>query len=500
MPGPVPAWLATALLAVAAGALASCSDSTAPAPLPGLHVVEMPRTSANDTIGAELQGVLIAQLNDSAGRPLPGVEVGMVPIRPPGTPPDDFVLFLHTAADASEWWADQLELLTDAAGAVRVRVKLGSVAGEIPLVLYAETPKGLLVDTTIFVVTPGAPASIDLQPADSALYEGGSYKLRPRVLDRGGNERGERPTLATDSSAISLSTDDAVKGRQLGRALVVATLDGIADSAWVSVVPHGVLAAVRTVGTDRAVQLVTFELDGSELAILATRTIEQVGWAASGAQLAFVDKSESGYYYGGRIFLRDDQGMERPLLADYTDYETQTSPRFSFDEECVYFAGRSSNAAILRVHPDGTGLETVVAAPTSPNSRYYNPAPSPDGRYVAYSASFDPVTRILDLATGEVAEGPQGRQPRWIIATDSLVVSTDTGFVILRADGAAVRSVRTPLFNDSPFDRSPDGRWVAVSTDRSQWGPRTIDLVNLDSGMRLPLGFSEGMIWPAWKP
>lgn len=498
--------LAMMLGAVAATVLLSCSDSTAPSALPGLHVIEFPRTSEHDTIGTELPGLLVVQLNDSVGRPRAGALVAFQPLRSPGVPFDERVLLFHDPADPSNWsspFGAQLE--TDSSGRVRAMVMLGNVAGSVEAVLSAQSPGGSVVlDTVRFKVSPGAPASIDLQPVDSALYEGGSYALRTRVFDRMHNERDDRPTAATDSAAIVLGADMIVSARHVGRALLLATLGDLVDSAWVSVVPHGVLAATRPGFGDQPDQLLEFELDGSDFRVLDTRSIEQVSWAPSGARMTFVDRSAMGYFYGGRVFLRDAQGVERPLLADYTDYETQRSPRLSYDEEWVYFAGRTTWTSIVRAHPDGTGYEVVAVPPNDSYGSYYDPAPSPDGRYVAYAAfsncCLQNGVRILELATGNTVVGPDVSQPRWMPSSDSIVTSNSAGFAIVRLDGTVARTVASPLYGGSPFDLSPDGRWVAVSTNHGEWGARTIDLVNLDDGMRLPLGFTTDMGSPAWRP
>ncbi len=490
---------------VGAALLLSCSDPTSPIRLPGLHVVALPHTSAHDTIGSELPGLLEVQLNDSVGRPLANTPVSFKPLSPPGVSPFEEVILFHAPADSSNWWSVLgIQLDTDSSGTVQALVKLGNVAGRVEAVLRAQFPGGgSVVDTVRFLVAPGAPVSIDLQPGDSALYEGGSYALRMTVFDRAHNERDDRPTIGSDSTAISLG-GGAVSARHVGRALLLARLGDVVDSAWVSVVPHGVLAATRAGFGDQPDQLLQFELDGSDFQVLDARSIEQVSWAPSGKQLTFVDRSAMGYFYGGRVFLRDAQGAERPLLADYTDYETQISPRFSSDEKWVYFAGRTTWTSIVRAHTDGTGFETLASPPIDSYGSYFDPAPSPDGRYLAYTA-FSPCClqsglRIVELATGNTVLGPAVSQPRWMVGSDSIVASTGAGFSIVRLDGTVARTVAAPLYGGAPFDLSPDGKWVAVSSNHGEWGPRTIDLVRLEDGMRLPLGYTIDMGSPAWRP
>jgi len=209
-----------------------------------------------------------------------------------------------------------------------------------------------------------------------------------------------------------------------------------------------------------------------------------------------------GYFYGGCVFLRDSLGNERPLLADYTDYETQASPRFSYDDSRVYFAGRTTYPDILRAHLDGTGIDTVAIPPADSYGGYWEPAPSPDGRYIAYTdcCSANPL-RVLDVSTGQTVTGLPGRQPRWIARTDTIVTVTATGFVLLRPDGTVVRTIPCALSELTLFDLSPDGRWIAVSANvDAEASALHIDLISLDTGLRLPLGYTKDMGSPAWRP
>lgn len=511
--------LAVAFVVLAATTL-SCSDSTAsdstvPEVHPGFQIIELPRTTQHDTVRTVIPGTLVVALEDSVGRPRVGTEVSILAIWPNGTPTFSDLLLLRDAVDSSHAWSKfGVQLLTDYQGIVRARVKLGDVAGELGLLIAAQSPSGLVTDTLHFLVNPGSPVSIDLQPNDSTLYTGGSYSLRARVFDALGNERYDEVTTSTDSTAITITTDGLVAAQHIGRALVRGTVADVVDSAWVSVVPHGILVASRSHTGSHPDQLLQFELDGSDLTVLDGRSIEQPSFSPSGTRMVFVDRSESAYFDKGRVFVRESDGGEHPLISDYVDYqEAQQSPRFSADEQWVYYSGGTGHWGIWRVHPDGTGSE-LVADPPNDGSIIYgyssDPAPSPDGRYVAYVPWLPCCDllglRILDLDSRDTVVGPYAYHMRWIPGTDSLVVSTvdgyneSTGFAIVTLDGTVVRRIADPLRGESPFDISPDGHWIAVSSNDPSNGVRRIHLINLDTGTRLPLGFSNDMGSVAWHP
>ncbi|HKG90949.1 MAG TPA: hypothetical protein VKA84_03585 [Gemmatimonadaceae bacterium] len=504
-----PAVLPLVLLLAGAGALA-CRDAEAPAPRPGFRFLERPRATGGDTVGVELPGRLVVVLYDSAGKPRADAEVGVLAVTPPGGSSFDPALEFRPADRPDAPWSDVWQTRTDSLGRASFAVKLGTVAGQMVAALYWNGRRLDQSDTVQFAVLPGAAARVEMLPKDTALYVGRSYQLRMRVLDAHGNVRGDPVAVRSDSSAVAVAAGGAVRGERIGRALVRATAGRAADSAWASVVPAGTLAATR-IAAGMSDHLAQLNLDGSELRVVVPRPVHTVAFASSGGWMAIVDGSE-GRYGNGRIFVRDAQGAERPLLPDYDDYnETQQGPRSSADDRWIYFAGRTTyHTSILRVHPDGSGLDTVAAPQAGTGSAFRDPAPSPDGRMVAFLGGTSCATacsaaggiQVRDLGTGAtIAAGLPGEQPRWIPGTDTLVVSTPAGFIVMRPNGAVVRRIAFPLSGFSPFDLSPDGRWIAVATDAvPPMGWRQVVLLSLDGKLRLPLAFTGGVVAPIWHP
>ena len=499
----------TALLATTAVILAGCSDSTGPRDRTGFLLLERPQSTNGDTVDTRLSGALVLLLRDSAGRPLPGADILLRGRIPDGMSLFTEVLrFRNPEQPFAQWSRRWHSVRTDAEGVIRVEVMLGTVAGKIDLEMIGMTPEFQATDTISFMVHAGAPAALEIGPSDSAVYVGGSYQLRLRVVDRYGNARPEQPTTSAAHDTVTVTVTGRVTGERIGRATVHGVFGGLLDSAAVSVVPRGVIAATRSgLGDQRPDQLLQFELDGSALQVLGARSIERPSWSPSGALLTFVDHGGPDDIYGGRIRIRTATGTEYRLLTAQDEYDMVDAPRFDREEAWVYFAGFTSWPSIMRAPVSGGIAETVVARDPEGYGGFYDPAPSPDGRYVAYVAYANCCivngVRILDLVTGQTAQGPYLWNPRWIEESGTIIGYRELetpGFVEVRPDGSVVREIPFALYGASPFDVSPDGRWVVVSTDFATFWTRHLFLFDLETGVHLPLGYSADMGAPAWKP
>ena len=104
---------------------------------------------------------------------------------------------------------------------------------------------------------------------------------------------------------------------------------------------------------------------------------------------------------------------------------------------------------------------------------------------------------ILDLATDSLTSlGVNGVSPRWSPTTDSIAyVDVDGRVKVLAGDGTGLRAV-TPM--GQPFaialDWSPDGQWLLARDSYA------LELIQVSSGMILPLGYATGMSDPVWRP
>lgn len=505
-------------LLVALLALVGCHDSTAPENSGPLWVLQRPVTTDHDTVDTELPGALLVAVYDSGGKPLPRAAVSIRGVAAdttvlgrtalyagyPGTSP------MQWEALSPEPYAFVMWRTTDSIGQLHVPIKLGGIAGRLGVKLAVVGQEARSTYTVWFDVHPGAPARVALLPHDTAVYADRTYQLRPRVVDRYGNARPEQPTVTADSTSATVTSAGLVTGRAFGRARFRATWSALADSAWVSVVPQGRLAAVSSYPS----HLVRVNTDGSEYrASESEKSVDYISWAPSGARMAIQDNGGATpyCYYGGFAAVLDTLGSERQLLpvGDCSNFmEAQRTPRFSHDETWVYFeraryasGAGSFGSTLFRVHPDGTGLEGVVAPGDTTVLAGMHPAPSPSGRYLAYMV-YNPYPtsefRVLDSVTGRTTAITGIDGALWMQRGDTLVAlrsAPTPALVLLRPDGSEVRSV--PYVSGwsgfLPYDVSPDGHWIVIQRNG-------FELVSLETGLRLPLAFTVGLGAPAWRP
>ncbi|KAL4816219.1 hypothetical protein BDW67DRAFT_185043 [Aspergillus spinulosporus] len=186
------------------------------------------------------------------------------------------------------------------------------------------------------------------------------------------------------------------------------------------------------------------------------------------------NSTKKGVFYMNRIapgtselYISTANGsFERPLLASPI-YEYHAS--FSPSGEWITFTGERSgdgNSDIYRVRPDGSDLQLLLSTPSMEDSVVL----SPDGTLAAYVSTENGYRAniwVLDIETGK----------RWNV--------TDTPL--------SRRSVNETLMNG--YFRpswSPDGRWIAFSSDRNtDWRGHGDDTSTKP-------GYSLGS--PSWSP
>jgi Tol biopolymer transport system component len=67
---------------------------------------------------------------------------------------------------------------------------------------------------------------------------------------------------------------------------------------------------------------------------------------------------------------------------------------------------------------------------------------------------------------------------------------------LMNADGTNVHVNTAPgrNYSEGLFSWSPDGVWLAAR------GPSSIELLNIDTGLVIPLGYTASYDSPAWRP
>ena len=505
-------------------ALTACTSSEPPTEPPGTtpSVTIVGGSALNDTVVAAPARTLTLLVRTSAGAAAgrigvtltattlftrSGLEGAIVAMlrngTPPGTPP---LVAAYTDT-------------TDAQGRLSVTVFMGGIAGSGGIVVTA--PAIGLNDTVPVTVRAGRTVTVVVEPLDTAVYVGASYRLRTLALDRFGNARDTVAQFSGATGGIALSGDGRVTGTAIGRSRLIATAGPFTDTAFVSVVPTGAIAAHETPSTlTGSFRVVTVNLDGSGYRVVATESPGTPGsgsilgghsmrpaWDRLGRTLVFQDVSGEALTTSTdsaitRLFITDLTAAPRRLLAP-SFLNSQRDAVFAADGATVYFRGTRGgfSSRIWRVNTDGTGL--AVVSPELGSIGSDHPAISPDGTELAYSSGT--TIRIRTLATGAERVLPvTGRAPHWspdgsLIAYVNTMNDAFPGELrLVRADGTADRAVVTdgPASFDPVMDWSPDGRFIIVA--RLEYG--RLDLVSVASGQRIPLPYAVNLSAPAWRP
>ena len=281
----------------------------------------------------------------------------------------------------------------------------------------------------------------------------------------------------------------------------------------------------RTAGTegstDERLQMFVADRDGSNV-IAVTPPLEAPDWADTAPD------SQSVVYITGNpaaqsLYVADLRQPGEPRKLDLGDAPMSASfPNFLGPAGTeVVFRGRvpgslGGHSGIFAIHPDGTGLRPITPTDGNPNDGYLFPQPSPDGRYIAYTA-WDPVLEglrihLVDLRTGDDR-----------IVTD---VSRSDGFATFSPDSQRIVYVsylpgRNQIWagkvdgsepplpmgpnyvqKDEQFVSgifSPDGQSVLVSDPVSQES-RLIDVATGGDGQVIPWAAADISGWQRLAP
>ena len=465
--------------------LNACGDGgpAQPAGVPSLTIVS--GSGVSDTVEARLSQALLVELRGNTREPEPGAVIRFeTRAIDPADPLSESSALVSRNGSAT--YETAVVDTTDSPGRASVLVALGPRPLEAVVIVTA--PDFALSDTARYTVEPGDAVAIHVAPADTAVYVGNTVTLRTVVVDRLENPREDAVVYSASGSAVSISSH-VVTGQAVGRATIVARAGPWLDTAFVTVPPQATIAAK----TPEAVAIIN--ADGSGYRELTAARYEgfTTDWSPSGAEVAFDGTT------GAPLRAVDLAGSERLVTQVGTGWRLY--PAYSPDGLWIYHARQGAPWQLYRIRPDGTGDEPVL---TGLAVNTVAPSLAPDGSrlvYVVTGGGGNDSLMTLDLATGQqTAINVGGHTPRWSPAGDLIAyVNTTAGnsLEVVTPSGTDRREVGKPGGHYSlGIDWSPDGRWLVAR----RGGLNAIEIIEVQTGMILPLAFTGAMFGPSWRP
>lgn len=468
--------IAATLTCTAAALLAGCGGEggTTPEPPtgpPGITIVS--GSGVADSVQAILPPLVI-ELRDEAGHLLPNTDVQFEAEVIPVSNAPFRIPRLYIRTDKP--FSDYAQALTDANGRATLQVAMGSVLGPASITISA-LPRRVDVKAT-YEVRPGAPATIEFAPQDTALRPGLSFTPRVTLRDRLRNVVPGTLTLTRGNAAVAV-TGTLVQAQTVGRTFVTLQVAHARDSIGVSVVPPGTLAAVGPQG------LVLMQTDGSGRSVVSASG-RAPRWMPDGQTLVFWDNAT------GRMVRANTATHATATLLPgsygFSPYPAQAG-------DWIYFVRPlQSGTALWRVRPDGTDAAVVPGFVEQDHVHLADPAPSPDGTRLAY-VQFPGNLRVAAIGTGAVLSETPGNSPVWSPNGEWIAYRAGLPLRVMRPDGTGGRVIGAGDYLWG-LDWSSTGEWVIARSI-----PRNVlELIHVQNGTIIPLPFSADLESPAWKP
>lgn len=491
-------------------AIAACGSGTGPSEVPAARIEVLAGGGSRDTIDAVLDTALRIRVRRSGDSIAAHVVVRFASLLrterklsfQPYTAATTFVGTL-TSPNVGTLAVDS----TSSEGIASIRVVLGEDADTGGVIV--SVPELGLVDTVRYLILPGHPVTLVMTPADTTVTVGHSLHLTAVVVDRLSNPVQVPIVFQASSDSLTVSAQGDVTAGVPVRGFVVARATGIArmDTAGVSVVPAGTIAAVQTVTLGGG--LAILDLDGSNgRAIPVPIQPFDVGpeWAPDLQSLAVVG---NGFLFnvtlaGAATSLTENSNVIGPVQG--VDYAP--------DGAWIYFSAptcNNSNGALFKVAPGGGALirlsPSLAGALTECgylNQRY--PSVSPDGtRLLFENDSVTPsLIQVMALGAGTInGLGVTGSRPRWSPSGSQIAYNADSAVWVMNADGTSPHEI-SPA--GKPFAPgvawSPAGDWLLVREVLTPFLSTRIDLLNLATSQLIPLPYTAGYYayaLPAWR-
>jgi hypothetical protein len=468
-----------------------CGDPAAPSePLP-VPRIEFRSGPAGDTIDRRLTEPLVLRVVPPEGTPRAGHVVRLSALwgleHQRGEQRATILL-----DQSNNIWLDRLVLTSDSVGDVRSRLMMGPVSGRGGVV--ATVPALGLVDTVFIDIRPGRAVALRMEPSDTAILIGASYRFQVHARDRRWNPRPD--SVNVSSGAGAELRDGTVRGLEHARVPLSVAAGSLRDTAWVSIVPRATLAAVRQpTSSDDTAGVVVFQTDGRDYRYLSFEIGEgywkvDLSWIPPGDRVVYNGPGHDPFF-----FIANLEGQVAQLPLQQAIPGGHYVPDVSPDGRWIYFAGQPTHQdqALYRVPVAGGAIEQI-----GPAGGFHDvdtaPAVSPDGATVVYQTNRVDYNvsrlRILDVQSRTISPlDVPGVIGRWSPDGSRIAFLRDGGIHLMTAGGTYLRQVTTGNEYDR-LDWSPDGAWF-VGSRRTTFAGAGIDLVRESDGLRLPLPFAS---------
>ena len=479
----------------------------------GLTLAVLGCTSSTEPDGSASQAIVLISGGSATGEALTVAEPIVVEVRDAyGTPVSGVqVEFTTSTADETNlirrslyvcpselatcaWYGDAgnygiysgARTVTSADGRTSATVQFGIIAGAGTLTIAVPS---LGASRNITYTTVPGPLSQIVGTLDTAVYAGVTYSINARAADRVGNPRSEAVTASSVTPGIVTTSADRATAVATGRGRIVLRTGSIVDTAFVSVIPHGRLAAVGWSPDGTSLTLLDTDGSGRRLVgvILPNNGNTAPVWVPNGRELVF--QSMTAGNPDGYLRAIDTMGVQRPVIDNTGEFSELREPAIALATGRLYFRGHSRITDIWGVYSSNTdGSNTAFLAPG------LEPAPAPDGQRVAYIVGTDLYVRDVAAGTATLIAA-SAQLPAWSPDGTNIAYITSglESVRVVATDGSADRLLARG-FHDF-LSWSPDGKWLAAS--RYAGG---LDLIHVPDATVLPIREMGNLTQFAWRP